>query len=146
MLILQFKLQFLSSFHFCTLYRSPLEKVEYIDYVNDILNEISETHYDILLLGDLNLDLRAKDKFDNYVKNPQLFNMCHMFGMDQLINEYTRVNHRSSALIDHIYSTMLPVHCKSGVVKTSVSDHYMTYTILKHPEIHKTSKTTTKHT
>ena len=127
MLILQIKPQFLSSFHLCTLYHSPLEKVEYTDYVNDILNEISETHYDILLLGDFNL---GDFNLDNYVKHPQLFNMCNMFGMDQLVNEYTRVNDCSSTLIDHIYSTMLPAHCKSGVVKTSVSDHYMTYTIL----------------
>ena len=48
----------------------------------------------------------------------------------QLILERTRVTLNTSSIIDHIYTTMPDTHVQSGVLKYTVSDHYIVYTIL----------------
>ena len=81
------------------------------------------------MVGDFNIDLNPKDKMPTTNMN-KISNLCNLFGFEQLINDCTRVNDRSSTLIDHIYTNMQGNHKCSGVVKTALSDHYMTYTII----------------
>ena len=53
----------------------------------------------------------------------------------QLILEPTRVTLNTSSIIDHIYTTMPNNHVYSGVLKYTVSDHYLVYTILSPKKI-----------
>ena len=50
--------------------------------------------------------------------------------MKQLINSPTRVTNISSSIIDLIYTSDERLHSGSGVLKTTISDHYSVYTII----------------
>ena len=51
------------------------------------------------------------------------------FLFSQLIDAPTRVTTTTQTLIDHIYSTNPEKHTESGVFNTSISDHYLIFTV-----------------
>ena len=106
----------------CTFYRHPCEKVDYMESFIENLDRLFNGKNNVIILGDFNLNLMSSDKSKlNIIET-----MCNLYGLKQYIQEYTRVTDSSSTLIDHIYSNMSTVH-ESGVVKTTISDHYMIY-------------------
>ena len=111
----------------CTFYRHPCEKVDYMEsFIENSIDPLFNGENCIIILGDFNLNLMSSDKS----KLTIIETMCNLYGLKQFFQEYTRVTDSSSTLIDHIYSNMSTVH-ESGVVKTSISDHYMIYFSIK---------------
>ena len=111
----------MSSVLMCTFYRHPCEKVDYMEsFIENSIDPLFNGENCIIILGDFNLNLMSSDKSKlNIIET-----MCNLYGLKQFIQEYTRVTDLSSTLRDHIYSNMSTVH---GVVKTTISDHYMIY-------------------
>ena len=79
------------------------------------LNMITESNANILLLADFNIDLLTLP--------PALNNITSPFGLDQLVEEATRVTKSSATLIDHIYTNNKPHVSKVKVVESGISDH-----------------------
>ena len=73
-----------------------------------------------IVMGDFNVDICSDYRFSSVC---DLVDKFSAEGYNSLIDIPTRVTRNSSTCIDHIYvKTLLPN--KSGVTKTSVSDHY----------------------
>ena len=64
------------------------------------------------------------------------------YGLRQLITEKTRVSHQSESTIDVILTSHPDMHKKSGIIKYTLSDHFLTYTEVQR---HCPSKDTHKH-
>ena len=61
-----------------------------------MMDKVTECNVNILLLGDFNIDL---------FKQPPTWNTTTaLFGLEQLVEEATRVTKSSATLIDHIYT------------------------------------------
>ena len=76
---------------------------------------------EIVILGDLNI---------NYILDENLCeNQAHfietLLCCKQLIVEPTRVTQSSQSVIDHIYTTMPHNHLDHGILKYTLSDHYL---------------------
>ena len=61
--------------------------------------------------------------------------ICNTLGAVQLINEPTRETESTASLIDILITTKEECIRKNGVIKTSISDHYMLYAIRKGKKI-----------
>ena len=61
--------------------------------------------------------------------------------MTQLISEPTRVTPNSSSVIDHIYTSNESYHIKSGVLCSTLSDHYAIYSIIRFKQPHNVGRT-----
>ena len=72
--------------------------MKYFDYINDDLEFITSKGYDIIVLGDFNVDYSA-----TYNHNiVHIDNLENLFDLRQLITSPTRVTVSCSSLIDHI--------------------------------------------
>ena len=109
-----------------SVYRPPSSNVKYFDYINDDLEFITSKGYDIIVLGDFNVDYSATYNHNRV----HIDNLENLFDLRQLITSPpTRETVSCSSLIDHIYaSTSLTVH-SSGVLELSLSDHYATFAL-----------------
>ena len=88
--------------------------------------------HEIILLGDTNCDFASKPTeqlSDINAKHP--LGIYDLFSFTQLIEEPTRVTLETATLIDHIATTCPNNVLESGVLKISMSDHFMVYCIRK---------------
>ena len=95
------------------------------DLINNLDNALN-LGYEIILLGDLNIDTSQKQ---TRVNNP-IYDLCNILNMENLIHDPTRITSSSSTTIDHIITSMSHNHKASGVVEIAISDHYLVYTVL----------------
>ena len=87
-------------------------------------------HIDMILLGDLNYDYVANESLHT---NPVHY-IEALYEMSQLITEKTRVTQSTESTLDIILTTNPGLHKRSGVIKKTLSDHYMTFTELSLPK------------
>lgn len=80
----------------------------------------------LLINGDLNIDYNQHGT----KSMKQIKKIEREFNLEQHIKETTCAATTSDSLIDHIYSNISDV-THSGVIQTTISDHYMTYVIIK---------------
>ena len=84
------------------------------DFIN-MVDKITESNANILLLGDFRIDL---------FNQPSSWNSStSLFGFEQLVEEATRVTKSSATPIDHIYTNNKPQVFKFKVLKSGISDH-----------------------
>ena len=113
-------------------YRPPSDPVESFIKLETNLSYLDREGEDIILLGDTNCDFTSIPKgqlSDNNAKH--LCSIYDLFSFSQLIEEPTRVTLGTATLIDHIATTCPNNVLESGVLKISMSDHYMVYCIRK---------------
>ena len=92
-------------------YRYPASSQEWSD---EFIN-MMESNENILLLGDFNINL---------FKQPSAWNnITSLFGLDQLVEEVTRVMKSSATLIDHIYTNNRSRVSDVRIVESGISDH-----------------------
>ena len=108
-----------------SMYRHPNVNVDYFDKMVNVKEHITTDH-ECIILGDLNYNYVLND---NLCTNPIQY-LCQLAGFSQLVTEPTRVTMTSSSLIDVILSTTPSSHVQTGVIKLTLSDHYMPYTVL----------------
>ena len=109
----------------CVYNPSPDNEKYYKAMLNNFQNVLKKNK-EIVRVGDLNInyDLDEK-KYNNQAHYIEMLLNCR-----QLILEPTRATLNTSSIIHHIYTTMPNNHVQSGVLKYTVSDHYLVYTIL----------------
>lgn len=113
-------------------YRPPSDPVDSFSKLETILSYLDREGKEIILLGDTNCDFASKSAgqfSDNNARH--LHSMYNLFSFTQLIEEPTRVTLETATLIDHIATTCPNNVVESGVLKISMSDHYMVYCIRK---------------
>ena len=117
----------------CSVYRPPDSKVEDIRTQYDNL-EISHRH-DIIMIGDLNVDLTKgstnKTKLTTFMKSNKL---------EQLITKSTRITEQTSTLIDHIWCNNSTLYAHRGVIETGLSDHSLIFCCRKCQKLSKAKK------
>ena len=77
-------------------YRPPNSLHELFTHINTLLGKLDSENVGHFLMGDLNCDLQSKD--NSTVK--ALLNITDIYGLEQLINEPTRITPSTSTLID----------------------------------------------
>lgn len=88
---------------------------------------------EVIILGDFNLKYAAHELCDINTCSARYIKL--LLNCVQLIDKPTRVTMSSSTTIDLIYTSMPERHLVSGVVECTISDHFMTYTILQNPRV-----------
>ena len=113
-------------------YRPPSSDTEYFDGILDIMEKASLDDKHIVILGDLNYDY----EFNESLSTNPLHYIENLFGLTQLITDYTRVTPTSSSLLDVILSS-LPSNVRvcNNVFSFSLSDHYLVFTCINAPPI-----------
>ena len=120
-----------------TIYRPPNES-NFLEILNDNMNEIDSVNNKIYVLVDFNINLYINDSYifakknilnnksvPSDVKRYQEF--CTFFGLKQLIIVPTRVTTGSSTIIDHVLASFLERVTQSGVIDIGLSDHQLIY-------------------
>ena len=77
-------------------YRNPAASQGWPDDFITMMDKVTDCNANILLLGDFNIDL--------FKQPPAWNNTTALFGLEQLVEETTRVTKSSATLIDHIYT------------------------------------------
>lgn len=109
------------------IYRPPDATAEYFNVFVNNITSAEILNLPIIILGDFNIDYSDPDS--NLGNRLQIFEDIYQF--KQLITNPTRETINSSTIIDHIFTNTIHKHSASGIVKTTLSDHYMIYTIFK---------------
>jgi hypothetical protein len=98
------------------IYRNPCVGVAWYDDFTTMLDKVASNTKEIILLGDLNIDLQTQQLTWN--------NIILSYNLIQIINTPTRVAKGSSTLIDHIYASLPKNIIEFCVPKYAVSDHF----------------------
>ena len=109
-------------------YRPPRENTDTFDKLENVLLFLENEGREVILLGDTNCNLYGED---NAAHAKRIKDIYAAYDLKQLINEPTRVTVQSSTLIDHIAVSNTSNIKESGVVKVSLSDHYLVFAIRK---------------
>ena len=108
----------------CSFYRPPNSNIQYIEHLIDVIDKIDTDTSELVILGDFNIN------YDITRSDTQIGDICHLFDMEQLIQEPTRNTITSSKIIDLVLTTNRKLHGCSGTINYNISDHYPVYTIL----------------
>ena len=111
-------------------YRPPSAPTAYFESLLDMLEKAKVCELEMIVLGDLNYNYVIDETL---CKNP-LYYIELLHDMKQLILDKTRVTEKSQSTLDVILTTRPDLHVKSGVVKTTLSDHFLIYTELNVPK------------
>ena len=116
-------------------YRPPTEPVEIFTKLEKNLDFFGRENKEILILGDTNCDLLKETSpemdFNLSGNSLHMSNIYDLFGFRQMINEPTRETLDSPTLIDHVATNTPANIVDSGVLKISLSDHYLVFCIRK---------------
>ena len=108
-----------------SIYRPPSGNIDkFMDERNGSLENISDRN-EVLLLGDFNISWNSKS-----VKC-KLVNLANAYGLEQIVDQPTRVTEPSSSLIDLIFTNTIHRIKDHGVVDLSLSDNSMVYCVVK---------------
>ena len=108
-------------------YRPPNSLHELFTHINTLLGKLDSENVEHFLMGDLNCDLQSKDNGNVRA----LLNITDIYGLEQLINEPTRITPSTSTLIDLIFTNRPENVYRSGVSHVAISDHSLVYAYRK---------------
>ena len=115
-------------FFITSIYRPPNSKVDFMDNLENYLNELDKQNSELIISGDLNCDLSISDL---QPQSRRLMDIFQLFQLKQLIVEPTRITDDTETLLD-IIATNRPDKVKdSGVIHLGISDHSLVYLCLK---------------
>ena len=116
-------------------YRPPSEPVETFTKLEKNIDFFNRENKEILIVGDTNCDLlkvTSAEMDSNLVGNSMhMRNIYSLFGFKQVIKEPTRETLDLSSLIEHVANNLPANIVDSGVLKISLSDHYLVFCIRK---------------
>ena len=106
----------------------PLANLDtFTDTFNNIVDKINSEHKQMLILGDLNIDLL---KFESHPKTNSFIEDIFSLGLAPLITKPTRLTDHSGTLIDHAYTNTENFNKLSGIIVTDLADHFGIFAIL----------------
>jgi hypothetical protein len=112
-----------------TIYKPPHVKqlVNFTTALEELLVQIQSDKYDVIVTGDLNIDL-----FGDSNTAFQLLNITKSAGLKQVISHATRVTSTTSKLLGHMYVPNNNRFSVNGVFSVNgLSDHDLIFTIRK---------------
>jgi hypothetical protein len=113
--------------HVAAVYRPPSADETYFEHLLDNFEKVMTGDKDVVILGDFNFDFVLNEGLSS---NPAHY-IEELLNCTQLVHEPTRVTANSSTTIDLIYSSIADKHKYTGVIKCTLSDHYLIYTTLE---------------
>lgn len=109
-----------------TIYRTPSHNSthELTSDLNSILDKAKQENKDIVITGDLNIDLLKYT-----VHNPTTLFLDMLISNNQIprITKPTRITHLSATLIDHVFTNIDTNKSKVGTILTDITDHYCNF-------------------
>ena len=111
-----------------SVYRTPPKIESSLGALERTFVLANETGNEIIILGDMNLDLLPNEK-NGLVK--KFTNLHRVLQFKQLVTKPTRVTEHSRTLIDHITTNRDNFMTYTDVQSTGLSDHRMVYTVRK---------------
>ena len=103
------------------LYRAPNKPInQSIEELEKLFNHFESKNLStpIIYIGDTNIDLLQPEKPSTICYN----NLMNQFILEQCITTPTRITHRTSTCIDHVF-TNRPIDMEAHVLDISISDH-----------------------
>jgi len=94
---------------------------QFCEMFSNILAEISTADKAAYIYGDINIDLI---KFQSHEKTSEFIENCFANGFLQLITRPTRCANGAATLIDHLYTNVTNNCIESGILTTTLSDHF----------------------
>ena len=129
MIWVKLKTDHVEPFLLACLYRAPsVSQKDYFSDITEILVKACNLNMEIVLMGDLNVDC----SLNNFNSHNKLYQLCQLFDFSQLVKGPTRVTENTSTVIDVILSTMPQMHIDTYIDESSMSDHYLVYTVLNY--------------
>ena len=117
-----------SPFLFMSWYRPPDSRIELMDYYERALAFVDTFRLDVIVMGDVNCDIKKSYK-SNVIKRYEQVNM--LYSMQQInTTMFTRTTHNSKSLIDHMLTNTIDMVKAHGVINLALSDHDLCYVIL----------------
>jgi len=120
---------------FSVVYRSEVETPNFFENFHSVVEKAWMKTNNIFVLGDLNccmLEAQANPGSTRIpIKTKKLLNLFDLFGMQNVINQPTRVTPTTKSLIDLIVTTKVNLIRQSGVTPLGISDHGLVYATLK---------------
>ena len=115
-------------------YRPPNQQVDkFLEGCNNSLAGI-ESHFDKIILGDLNIDYSSKKGSNaNQSDRRKLKGIADLHDMKQIIDLPTRIAEHSESQIDLIFTDNIHKIIDFGVKDFGISDHSMVYCVFKVP-------------
>ena len=95
-------------------YRPPNSKADFFEEFDKTLDYAVSQNMSCIILGDFNCNFMPDQ-------------ICIV--LNQLIHKATRVTNTTSTTIDLIFVTDKKLYRETGIFRTSISDHYLIYTI-----------------
>ena len=111
-----------------TWYRPPDSPISHFSEFEKMIGLMDAENLEYFLLGDLNIDCLSTNNSPNRDKITEIFDI---YGLEQMINEPTRITDKSSTLIDLCITNSPANVVNSGVLHLSISDHSLVYMIRK---------------
>ena len=110
-----------SVFNVIAIYRHPNTNIaNFIDKLDETLDSHNLLNATTYILGD-------KNKFDGPGASQNYLDILYSHGLFPLITIPTRVSKTSATIIDHISTNDNTHQLYPGVIKTDLSDHYITF-------------------
>ena len=135
-----------SVFNVIAIYRLPNTNIaNFIDKLDEALDSHNLLNASTYILGDININI---NKFDRPAASQNYLDILCSHGLFPSITIPTRVSKTSATIIDHILTNDNTHQLYPGVIKTDLSDHYITFVTLcklteiasKHPSNKNKSK------
>lgn len=103
----------------CAVYRPPSSSQDFWDYLEYAIDKANETSNNIIVTGDINVDLLSESA------RHRVFDIIKKFNLENTINEPTRIGQTRSSLLDPIFvSKSLNVSTSSVIdIDRDLSDH-----------------------
>ena len=93
----------------------------FLDYMENTLNKISNENKEIYICGDFNSDLL---KMDRNINHKKFYEQMYSYGLLSQITQPTRVTENTATIMDNIFSNNMDNKILSGNIITDFSDHY----------------------
>jgi exonuclease III len=130
--ILNVKFPYTKPILIINIYNSPaVDKLNFLNSLNALLIELSQHDRNILIMGDLNINL-----LDNNSHSYLLKSLAKQFNLDQFITSPTRIDKQSETLLDHVYGSHFFRNSYSGTFDLTDSDHKGVF-LIKHNKVPK---------
>ena len=111
-----------------TWYRPPDSPAHFFVEFEKMVGSLDAENLEFFILGDLNVNFDQLIESSNKNTLNEIFDI---YGLDQLIQEPTRITKSSSSSIDPCLTNSLTTVVDAGVTHLSISDHSLIYVVRK---------------
>ena len=111
-----------------TIYRHPTAACNMFleDFLHPILHELDQKRKKVVITGDFNFDMI---KYNTHKPTSDFYDLLSSFSYKPLILDPSRITYKSNTLIDNIFVNDIGCISEGGNITSSISDHYLQFSI-----------------